>query len=365
MKNSITCCAIAIAIACYCPLFFVASFSTSVLHRLDISSYSRQHKKECRLTQTIPHTVYNDNDRDKLTRSRFQKRGVFSFIRDRRSSTSKDTTHSIESFQLYSSSILESQSCTDNLDSKQELAIPSVSGFESITSSPLLNTSFVITNRKIIRPESFTVPAIGNSTMKTLNRAAISSRKMNNSGSPAKKWSRNLVEGALEKKLHCWSVEPPENMHINSKPLGNVVGRLLRFGELGSDVKMTFNRLCFRNFRISGGGRLDASKVHMNTLRFIPPIIGTVLGHMNFGPQTNGRFASAFEFYAQDCVMTNEDIQGSSCIKNGLENLLCRVFKRMNFVDSTELKVERVNISVSFKSVFLHFVIRDAYEPRY
>jgi len=105
---------------------------------------------------------------------------------------------------------------------------------------------------------------------------------------------------------------------------------LLR-GEMGN-VRATFDRLSFANLKLSGGGTIAAKGLCLNTLSFVPALGRFVR-----------RWSRAFTLHATDCVLTQEDLRNSRCIRNGLTRLGNRILRSVAASDSGGLDVVRID----------------------
>lgn len=104
---------------------------------------------------------------------------------------------------------------------------------------------------------------------------------------------------------------------------------LLR-GELGS-VQATFDRLSFPSLKISGGGTITATGLSLNTASFVPALGRFVR-----------RWSNPFTLHATDCVLTQEDLRTSRCIRLGLSNLGNRILRNVVASDNS-LDVVRID----------------------
>jgi len=107
-------------------------------------------------------------------------------------------------------------------------------------------------------------------------------------------------------------------------------------------VTCTFDRLAFRNLKVSGGGRLSAQGLTLTPLSFAPGL-----------EKVLQRFRSPFELHVCDCVLTQDDVMNSSCIRNGLQRLLNMILKKLLFHvgwrdNIMALSISKVRIMVSF-----------------
>ena len=118
---------------------------------------------------------------------------------------------------------------------------------------------------------------------------------------------------------------------------------LLR-GELGS-VRATFDRLSFPSLKLSGGGTITATDLNLNTASFVPALGRFVR-----------RWSHPFTLRATDCVLTQEDLRTSRCIRRGLTNLGNRILRNLAAMgDASPLDVVRIDrgarLSVSIVEV--------------
>lgn len=81
------------------------------------------------------------------------------------------------------------------------------------------------------------------------------------------------------------------------------------------EATMTFDRLAFRNLKISAGGSLMARNIVLAPLSFVAKFVP--------------RFSDPFELVAQHCTLTQDDVMNSSCMRNGLQKLLNLILKRV------------------------------------
>mmetsp|Transcript_699 Transcript_699/g.901 ORF Transcript_699/g.901 Transcript_699/m.901 type:complete len:399 (+) Transcript_699:304-1500(+) len=161
------------------------------------------------------------------------------------------------------------------------------------------------------------------------------------------RFSRKIFERTVHLLLCQWSIFPPHNLQVVSSPRGNVLKRLLSKGEMASDVSINFDRLVFGNLRMSGG-RIDIKRMSLKVLANVPPPVGRRFRQGLLGMKVR-RFSSPFEFHAQNCIFTQDDIRKSSCIQNGLQNLLNNILNRSGFLSATSVKVSSVKILSSQK----------------
>mmetsp|Transcript_27005 Transcript_27005/g.39111 ORF Transcript_27005/g.39111 Transcript_27005/m.39111 type:complete len:657 (+) Transcript_27005:148-2118(+) len=153
------------------------------------------------------------------------------------------------------------------------------------------------------------------------------------------KYFQRLLQRTIQVLLCRWSVFPPHKLTIVSNPRGNILSRLISRGEILSDVQINFERLVFHNLRMSGG-RIDIKRMSLKILANVPSL-RRVLGNKKIH-----RFPSPFEFHAQDCIFTQDDILQSPCIQNGIQNLLNHILNKSGFLSATSVTVSSVKILV-------------------
>ena len=123
---------------------------------------------------------------------------------------------------------------------------------------------------------------------------------------------RSIIEGNVYKRLTRWSTHM-RNVTVKARLHDHFLSRAIFRGEVCSDVRVEFDRLTFPNLKISAGGRIDVNGCAMSLLS-IAPHIGQIY--------PGKRYVQPFEFHAKGCILTQDDILESSCIQNGLQNLL-------------------------------------------
>ena len=154
---------------------------------------------------------------------------------------------------------------------------------------------------------------------------------------------QKLIEKSVYNRLKVWSTHM-RNVEVKARLHNHFVFRALLRGQIRSDVRAKFDRLAFPNLKISGGGRIDVNGCALSLLSIAPGI----------GDIYNGkRYVQPFEFYV-DCILNQDDIFQSSCIKNGLQNLLNRILRRFSF---SAAAVESVEIMVGSKYNILLFCL--------
>jgi len=194
-----------------------------------------------------------------------------------------------------------------------------------------------------------------------------------------------------------WAVEPPANLQVRVSPASNLFGPLLMRGHMHCNARVDFDRMVFEFIRLSGGS-LEGNGLVLNLLGFTvdhsqsagtpannnadapasstesvsaaaatavlaaaashasnndanatqtdqassPPMILSLLWKENaYSP----RYQTPFDLYANDCILTQDDLFSSSCVKNGLKNLLVRILKGRGFRTSRK-DVEINDISI-------------------
>lgn len=158
------------------------------------------------------------------------------------------------------------------------------------------------------------------------------------------KAASRLVEDALDGFIHRHALHTM-NLKITSDATSR--SAVLLKGELG-DVHASFDRLSFPALKLSGGGRISATGLSLNTASFVPALGRFVR-----------RWRNPFEFHAKDCVLTQMDLDTSRCIRIGLANIGTRILRRVVASDSSldvvridrgaRLAVSKVEILVSRK----------------
>lgn len=161
------------------------------------------------------------------------------------------------------------------------------------------------------------------------------------------KAASRLVEDALDGFVHRHALHT-----MNLKIASDATSRsavLLR-GELG-DVHASFDRLSFPALKLSGGGRISATGLTLNTASFVPALGRFVR-----------RWGNSFEFHAHDCTLTQEDLRTSRAIRVGLANVGTRILRKVVASDSSldvvridrgaRLSVSKVEIMVSSCSLY-------------
>lgn len=141
-------------------------------------------------------------------------------------------------------------------------------------------------------------------------------------------WFQNLLTGIIQRR----SKVPPVGLSVKVAPRA-VMKRLCR-GQFRCDAAIDFDRVVFRNLRLTGGS-LEAK--HMT------------LGVYGGGP----RYANQFDIHAHNCTLTEDDLFESSCIRNGLARLLVRI---LNNAGVTTTKIQMTSVNIVVRVIMLAFV---------
>lgn len=136
--------------------------------------------------------------------------------------------------------------------------------------------------------------------------------------------TRSWFQNLLTNIIHRRSKVPPIGLNVRVAPLA-VIQKLCR-GQFRCDASIDFDRVVFRNLRLTGGS-LEAR--HMT------------LGVYGWGP----RYASQFDIHAHNCTLTEDDLFESSCIRNGLARLLVRILRNAG-IETSKIQVTSVAIVV-------------------
>eukprot|EP00814_Leptocylindrus_danicus_P001544 CAMPEP_0116040198 /NCGR_PEP_ID=MMETSP0321-20121206/24191_1 /TAXON_ID=163516 /ORGANISM="Leptocylindrus danicus var. danicus, Strain B650" /LENGTH=546 /DNA_ID=CAMNT_0003519917 /DNA_START=427 /DNA_END=2068 /DNA_ORIENTATION=- len=147
---------------------------------------------------------------------------------------------------------------------------------------------------------------------------------------------RQLVEANVMKRLKKWTLHM-RNVKVQARLDEKFLFCAILRGEIRSDVRVDFDRLAFSNLKISAGGRIDVNCCSLSLLSLVPHVNNLYPGR---------RFTRPFEFRAQGCTLTQDDILESTCLRNGLQNLLNRILTRYAYSIAT---VETVKILDSRK----------------
>ena len=97
-------------------------------------------------------------------------------------------------------------------------------------------------------------------------------------------------------------------------------------GQFRLDASIDFDRVVFRNLRLTGGS-LEAKR-------------------MTLGMLSSPRYVHQFDIHAHNCTLIEDDLFESSCIRNGLARLLVRILTNAG-VATSKVQVTAVNIVVS------------------
>mmetsp|Transcript_30048 Transcript_30048/g.65059 ORF Transcript_30048/g.65059 Transcript_30048/m.65059 type:complete len:509 (-) Transcript_30048:75-1601(-) len=160
--------------------------------------------------------------------------------------------------------------------------------------------------------------------------AAVSADLMDNaniSEQQRQKAASRLVEDALDGFVHRHALHTM-NLKITSDATSR--SAVLLRGELGT-VHASFDRLSFPALKLSGGGRISATGLTLNTASFVPALGRFVR-----------RWGNSFEFHAHDCTLTQEDLRTSRAIRIGLANVGTRILRKVVASDSS-LDVVRID----------------------
>lgn len=161
-------------------------------------------------------------------------------------------------------------------------------------------------------------------------------------GPPIRKAVRNWFQNLLTNCFCEWSAEEPQNLQVRCSPTGNAVGQLVR-GQLNCNARADFDRLVFDFIRLSGGS-IEGSRLALNLLAFTVDrskqshdTQPSASAKSSTRSKTPGlweskkllpRYQAQFDLHANDCIFKEEDLFESSCVRNGLQNLVKRILKR-------------------------------------
>lgn len=145
---------------------------------------------------------------------------------------------------------------------------------------------------------------------------------------------RQLIEANVLRRLKKWT-HHMRNVKVQARLDEKFLFCAILRGEIRSDVRVDFDRLAFPNLKISAGGRIDVNRCSLSLLSLVPRVNNIYPGR---------RFTRPFEFHAQGCTLTQDDILESTCLRNGLQNLLNRILTRYAYSTAS---VETVQILVS------------------
>lgn len=193
-------------------------------------------------------------------------------------------------------------------------------------------------------------------------------------GSQVRKVVRNWFQNLLTNCFCDWAAEEPANLQVRCSPTGNVLPQILR-GELQCNARAEFDRLVFNFLRLSGG-TIEGSRLGLNLLAFTVDRskgLGSTPNQdedNNSGQPTNTprktrrllenkkmmpRYRNQFDLHAHDCTLTQDDLFESSCVRNGLRNLIRRILKRKHIqaksVELTSISILEMTNKLSVKGV--------------
>lgn len=133
-------------------------------------------------------------------------------------------------------------------------------------------------------------------------------------------WFQNLLTGIIERR----SKVPPMGLVVKVAP--RTMFKNLCRGQFRLDASIDFDRVVFRNLRLTGGS-LEAKR-------------------MTLGMLSSPRYVHQFDIHAHNCTLIEDDLFESSCIRNGLARLLVRILTNAG-VATSKVQVTAVNIVVS------------------
>jgi hypothetical protein len=221
-----------------------------------------------------------------------------------------------------------------------ETAVPSVSGtssagiYGSISLDALSPEKLGTTVRPAQSPlDSSPQPSYFDPTLPNRKR---STKKREFWARMTQKWFRNFLLGIIHRR----SVVPPHGLAVEAHTRGRF-GGLNSLGQFRCDATIQFDRVTFPNIRLSGGGTLMTKRLLVNLLAF---------GN-NSWSSGRPRYERPFEIIATNCTFTEDDLWASSCIRNGLSNLLVRILNNAG-VSTVQVKVTAVKILVSLMKAF-------------
>ena len=208
--------------------------------------------------------------------------------------------------------------------------------------------------------------------MAIVSNSVIGATSSFEGGPPMTKVVRQWFQNLLVNTFTNWSVEPPRNLRVLCSPMGNVFWSILR-GQINCNVRMDFDRLVFEPIQLSGGS-IEGSDLALNLLGFTvdhskefnittgllnspspskvdastkkrkdktslnkkktEDKISKASQDVKLFSKDGKRYQKPFDLHANDCIMTQEDLFASECVRNGLRNLLVRILKRRNIVPS-------------------------------
>ena len=180
-------------------------------------------------------------------------------------------------------------------------------------------------------------------------------------GPPIRKAVRNWFQNLLTNCFCEWAAEEPVNLQVRCSPTGNVLGQLLR-GQLNCNARADFERLVFSFIRLSGGS-IEGSRLALNLLAFTVDRSKEAKDGDGDGDEKTTkspagrsgpfsfvetkkmlpRYQTQFDLHANDCILTQDDLFESSCVRNGLQNLVRRILKQRS-IKTTSVILESIVI---------------------
>jgi len=150
--------------------------------------------------------------------------------------------------------------------------------------------------------------------------------------------TRHGCQQFVHNLVERWSTETPQHLEVSVTPRRNLLKHMLS-GRLRADAEVRFKQLVFAPIRVSSGV-IEAKRMMLNWLSFMP------------NPLRKGlrRYPSKFAFHFKDCTFTQNDLFGSNCIRNGLQNLLIRILGRIDQAPK-EVVIDSIRILGSGKVV--------------
>ena len=180
---------------------------------------------------------------------------------------------------------------------------------------------------------------------------------------------RTWFQNVLANSFTQWATEAPVNMQVRCSPTGSVLWSIMR-GELECDARIDFDRIVFKFIRLSGGS-LEGSRLALNLLGFtvdkskciVPELLKGTISKKDVNDTTleaisatqaktsllwkakahRPRYQRQFDLHANDCIITEQDLFESSCVTNGLRNLLARILKRRG-IRTSSIEVRGIEI---------------------
>lgn len=143
-----------------------------------------------------------------------------------------------------------------------------------------------------------------------------------------------LVENIVTGRIVKHATQTPQGLDIQVVPLDNSMGRLLTRFQFMADIYIAAtDRLVFPNIRFSGG-QLVAEQMTIN-----------LMGFLQSRRASGIRYPRQFDIHAHGLTMTSNDVANSSCIRNGLRQLLINILKDRG-VQSSSIQITSVDILV-------------------